>query len=704
MTMQSVSTDERFQESGEEAGTAPADRRFRPDVEGLRAIAILLVVLFHSGVPGLTGGYIGVDVFFVISGFVITGLMLRERSSSGSTSLLNFYARRCRRILPMATLAILATVMATYLLLGSVTGSATANDGRWAAAFLANFHFEQVGTNYFTASAPPSALQNYWSLSVEEQFYVVYPTLFLLVASVRGRISLRTRMTVVMVVIASTSYWFSITQTMSNQTSAYFSPFTRAWELALGALIALGTSWLMQIPKRISASATWIGFAAIAVAAFTFNAQTIYPGALVAVPVVGAALIIGGGVGAPRGGSEMLLGIPPMQWLGRRSYSLYLWHWPLLVIAADWANRRLTIGENLLLVVLALAISMVTYTLVENPIRHLRTRPGATVVTGISLSLGTIVVLTLVIGSQSIGRFYHPVVPAQNHEVVLNEIAAAAHIERVPSLIQPALNDAHDDWGGTFEPSQCHSDLAAWRQSICILGDIKSNRLMVLYGDSHALMWLRAFDDVAKAEHWRLLVLGKPGCPAELVSVLNPPGIGNPNGFYRQCDLWHQWAMAMINRLRPSLLIVTSENLRLLPNEHNPGPGYFTSTEWTAGMARVFDSLKYSDVRKVFLGNIPLLPVAGPTCLAAHLTAAQSCSAPVQPSGVVTNQIEAAESKRLGVQYVDLTPWFCSTTCTAIVGHYDVYLDQKHITSTYAQYLEVVLGQSLGIVSGNRLP
>ena len=169
----------------EEAGTSPGDRRFRPDVEGLRAVAVVLVVLYHAQVPGLSGGYVGVDVFFVISGFVITGVLLRERDETGGSSLLNFYARRLRRILPAATLVILATVAASYLLLGYVSGDSVANDGRWAAVFLSNLHFAKAGTNYLTSMLPPSPLQNYWSLSVEEQFYIVFPTLFLLATRLR---------------------------------------------------------------------------------------------------------------------------------------------------------------------------------------------------------------------------------------------------------------------------------------------------------------------------------------------------------------------------------------------------------------------------------------------------------------------------------------------------------------------------------------
>jgi len=207
MTSQTESAvDERFLASGDEAGTAPDDRKFRPDVEGLRALAVGLVVLYHAGFPRLTGGYVGVDVFFVISGFVITGLLLRERTGTGKTSILDFYARRARRILPAATLVILVTVVAVYVLLGSVDGNNVADDGRWAAVFLANYHFLEVGTNYLQSLRPPSPLQHFWSLSVEEQFYVVFPTLFLVVAALRSRFSTRLRMVVVLAVIVVGSF------------------------------------------------------------------------------------------------------------------------------------------------------------------------------------------------------------------------------------------------------------------------------------------------------------------------------------------------------------------------------------------------------------------------------------------------------------------------------------------------------------------
>ena len=564
--MNSLALDERFLATGDEAGTAPDDRRFRPDVEGLRAVAVLLVVLYHANVPRVTGGFVGVDVFFVISGFVITGLLLRERQGTGRTSIVNFYARRVRRILPAATLVILVAVAASYWALGYVSGNIVADDGRWAAVFLSNFHFEAVGTNYFTAKLPPSPLQNFWSLSVEEQFYIVYPTLFLVLARVKGRLSLQTKVAIALVVVIVASYWLSVAQTASQPTAAYFSPFTRAWELALGALVAVGTPWLKRIPAPGAALLTWAGLAAIAVAAFTFTAQTPYPGSLVAIPVLGAALVITGGVVAPRLGAEQVLKLRAFQWFGKRSYSLYLWHWPILIIAAEQAGKTtLPLRDNLGLILFAIVVSMASYRLVENPIRHWKLPSWTTVAGGITTVLATLAILSLVIGLESTPGAASGIPAAPNLRAVLHEVAAAKSITTVPAAIDPGLAQASSDYGGDAEDGACQADLTQSNEKLCILGDVHARRLLLVYGDSHALMWLPAFNSIAKDAHMRLLVLGKPNCPASLITVANPHGIGSAGGPYVACNNWHKWAVETINRLSPSILVVSQENAYSAP-------------------------------------------------------------------------------------------------------------------------------------------
>ena len=303
-----------------------------------------------------------------------------------------------RRIIPAATLVIIVTVIVTYHVLGPLVGHQTAVDGQWAAVFLANVHFEAVHTNYLAAQAPPSPLLNYWSLGVEEQFYIVYPTLFLLIGWwARGR-SLKARLSVVLVAVIIASYAFSIALTSSNAQSAYFSLFTRSWELALGGLIAVHGPTLRRLPKILAAVASWVGLALILGSAVILTGSSVYPGALVAIPTLGAGLVIAAGAAEPKWGVERMLRREPFQFLAAISFSLYLWHWPILEIA--WQSRgvaMLPLWENVFLLLVAGVLATLTYWFVENPVRHSRflgRRRWASIVMGLCLVGATVGVTT----------------------------------------------------------------------------------------------------------------------------------------------------------------------------------------------------------------------------------------------------------------------------------------------------------------------
>jgi peptidoglycan/LPS O-acetylase OafA/YrhL len=347
-------------------------------------VAILLVVLFHVGIPQVSGGFVGVDVFFVISGFVITGLLLRERSSS-STNFLSFYARRARRILPAALLVIVVSLVASALLVNADYATLVASDARWTSVFLGNFHFAQVYPNYLV-NRPQSPLQQFWSLAVEEQFYLVYPAFFVGVIAIARWRSERARLVVALTVVIVLSLGLSIVSTHLGQLATYDSPFTRAWELALGALVAVCTRQLERIPPVAGALLTWVGVAGILLAANIYSTATRYPGVAVVLPVVSTALVIAGGTPHPRWAAESVLRTTPFRWGGRWSYSWYLWHWPLLVLAAQVAHTNVntqSIATNVLIVAVALAMAATTYFLVENPIRHserLKRSPRASLV------------------------------------------------------------------------------------------------------------------------------------------------------------------------------------------------------------------------------------------------------------------------------------------------------------------------------------
>ena len=689
----------RFLESGDGSGTAPGDRLFRPDVEGLRAVAVVLVVLFHSGISAMSGGYIGVDVFFVISGFVITGVLLRERAFSGRTSILAFYGRRARRIIPAATLVIVVTAFLSYFFLGAVGGSRAVTDGQWAAIFLANFHFISIGANYLGSQRPPSPLQNYWSLSVEEQFYVVYPTLFVVLAGLRTRLSFRARLAIGLLMVFCGSLAFSITDTASNPTGAYFSPFTRAWELALGALVAVGTPWLLKVPARIAAVGTWLGLGAILVAAISFTAHTAYPGSLVAIPVVGGALVIAGGIHASRFGAEALLGLAPFRGLGRLSYSLYLWHWPILILAAEHGGSVApSFPQSIGWVGLALALSAVTYFLVENPIRHSKTLlrlRWASVGLGAALMALTLGIVTVQsglalgsgIGVEGIGASASSATSGSRQAVtlstVLRLVAASNHISSLPRNIDipPLLALQQESTNIGAAPERCYSAItpSAVRDG-CTFGDRSEPFTMVLYGDSHANMWFPDIYKIASNAHWRLIVLVGASCP---LSWFPMPG---SSGHATFCNELHEFAVKYINRVNPDLLIVS----QAIDNRIGPG-------RWQRGLVDQLNRITSPKTAKLVIGNPPF--GAGPLCLAGHPYDVQACSIPRDYRLTPYVSAESKAAVESGARYISVTPWFCARRCSSVIGRYDVYFNSGHLAIGYQHFLEGVLAQAINLPS-----
>jgi hypothetical protein len=221
---------------------------------------------------------------------------------------------------------------------------------------------------------------------------------------------------------------------------------------------------------------------------------------------------------------------------------------------------------------------------------------------------------------------------------------------------------------------------------------------MVVYGDSHAAMWLPAFQWIATAAHWRLVVLSKPYCPAIPITIADPPKLGSPNSPDTVCDQWHSWATSWINTHHPQLLVVTQEDIYKVPVPTSSSPRWAYLADWRTGLNGLFASLTDTEMRTVILGDTPVLPRPGPQCLAANEADVQACSAPVASAVQFSNGVENATAARLGIQYIDPIPWFCSSVCTAVIGHFNVYLDGVHINATWATYLEVVLGQALGLI------
>ncbi len=596
---------------------------------------------------------------------------------------------------------IVATVALAYAVVGQGAGGRTASDGVWASIFLANVHFTAVGTDYLGSQLPPSLLQNYWSLAVEEQFYLVYPALFLVLATLGGRvrrIGLRARLALVLGAVIVGSFAYSVTDTARHPTAAYFSPFTRAWELALGALIAVATPWLLRVRVRLAAASTWLGLGLIVASSLAITAHSAYPGSLVALPVVGAALVIAGGVRAGGTGAELLLGGRGMRWLGQRSYSLYLWHWPVLVLAAEHAGRTaLPVPDNLAWDVVALALAVATYRLVENPVRHaraLRRLPWASVGLGAVLAATT---LGLVTAQSAIGGGVDlsastssaPVITTTPLAQVLHLVAESHDIRSVPPHLDPPVADAIAQPSANLgEPAAHTGCVLSFDQSTapaCTFGDTSAPRTMVLYGDSHAGMWFRALDDIAVRDHWRLVVLFKSACPAALLPT-EGRGSGAGAGRWKACDAWHSYAVRRIDSIRPQLLVL-SQGRNRTPSGH-----VYPTAQWQRGLELLLRTVAAVHPRTVVLGDVPTN--GGPVCMAGHPDDIQACAGdPRSPY----DRAEARAAELGGASYVATVPWFCTVTCSPVIGDFDVYFNASHVSTSYSRFLETVLARSLGI-------
>ncbi len=344
---------------------------YRPDVQGLRALAVVLVILVHASVPGFEGGYVGVDVFFVISGFVITGLLLREGEGGLARQLSHFYARRIRRIVPAATLVLVATLAAARVLLGGEFPVSLLGDVRYAALFAANFHLVATGANYFVPGLAPSLVTHYWSLAVEEQFYLIYPLVVFTIQRFARPARRDATLRVSLVGLIALSGWWSLHLTAINPVAAFYSPLTRFWEFALGGLVAV----LPANAMRARAINSALALAALIVLAFSvarLNAQSAVPGVLAWLPCGASAVLLVTGRASLRGAPATWLSWRPVRYVGDISYSLYLWHFVWLMLPLELAHPPTSALARLLEVGGAFVCAVASYHWIENPIRHSR--------------------------------------------------------------------------------------------------------------------------------------------------------------------------------------------------------------------------------------------------------------------------------------------------------------------------------------------
>ncbi|MFD7284748.1 acyltransferase family protein [Streptomyces sp. NPDC059863] len=681
----------------------PGAAHLRPDIQGLRALAVALVILSHIGVTRFSGGYIGVDVFFVISGFVITSMLLRELSSTGRISIRDFYARRAMRLLPAATVVVLATLAGSRLYLSKVRFADYVGDALSSSLYAANIRLALTGTDYLSQSSPPSPFQHFWSLAVEEQFYLLWPLLLLVswMAARRHAFAL-VLPTAVLTVI---SFALSLFTTASSPSWAYFGPHTRVWELGTGSLLALAATRLERLPARIAAPATWIGLACVLIAARTFDENTPFPGYHALLPVLGTALILAGGCAPTRFGARRLLALRPAVWVGGLSYGWYLWHWPLLVIARTALRRGPELPLLGALMAVALLAAWATSRLVENPVRFhpvLRRRPGRALGMGAGLSAGA-VSLALVAGA------FPPAIDSGVAAPVLqNALRAAPDAEgrltellgtaptRLPSNLRPGISEVKSERSALYRDG-CHANYTSTSARPCVFGDRDSDKVVVIFGDSHAAQWFPALDRLARTKHWRLVSLTKASCKVATVTTVSE------HKPYRSCDTWRNNALARIDELRPFLVIASSSDAGTLADT-----GLDPLQEWTAGYRTTFQRLTATGARVIEVLDTPWPEADAVDCAASYPLRLTTCATDTtkafrDPTRRKASRAAAASS---GVNVIDPEPWFCAPNgdCPIVVDDTLVYRDESHIAETYAEAIAPVLGDRLSRALAGEAP
>jgi peptidoglycan/LPS O-acetylase OafA/YrhL len=701
---------------------------FRPDIEGLRAIAVLVVVLFHAGVAGVGGGYVGVDVFFVISGFLITSLLWREFRTNGTVSLRRFYGARARRLLPAATVVGAVTVVFSILLLPALQAKGAIVDAIASALYMANYQFLLQGVDYLAANQPSSPFQHYWSLGVEEQFYFVWPAIILATAWFVRRLRPRAGRNrggsgrpyiVVLLSIATVSFVLSVIVSHIMPAVAFFSLPTRAWQLAVGGVIALTAVYWRRLPTRVANVVGWLGFALILLACTLMTVSTLYPGTAAVVPVVGAAMLIAAGCASPQRGCGRLLGLRPMRIVGRLSYSWYLWHWPVLLFVPLVVGHSLGVIGKLLAAVGALLLAVLTYRWIENPFRYapmLRRSPVASLAVGgactaivVCLALGLSSLVPVPVGkgapTPALTVKAPTALPAQDmvaYDKAVEETAgqvhlavvAAAQMKEVPVNLRPSLEDAAAQ-GESIYLGGCLRTFFESGQPECIFGDVDSRTRVALFGDSNAAMWAPSLRRVAEEQRWRLSVAGKALCPPMEVPIES----ASLRLVYASCNRWRSEALARLKTERPDLVVISMWRSYGGAQEWGGGHGWLSafaaySPAWVESLSVLVSEIRSWGSKVLLLGPAPDPGSRVPICLSGHLDDAQACmprrSEAVNVDGITR---EAAVTEASGGQYADVTPLFCADDrCPVIVGDSLVFFDDIHLTPEYAVALAPVLG------------
>ena len=628
---------------------------FRTDIQGLRAVAILLVVLNHAHVPGFSGGFIGVDVFFVLSGFLISGILIKEHRQSGRIDYFAFIARRLKRLYPALFVVIVTTIFLASFVLSSYEYSQQAGSAPYAATWISNFYFVFSVNDYFAQLKARDLFLHTWSLAVEEQFYLLWPlvliSLFGLSVSSKGNVDRRLSLLSGLAILFVASLALSLYWSAENPVYSFYMMPARIWQFALGAalFVLLDREPIAGRLKAMAGYAVYSGIGLIIGGALFLDQQVTYPGYWALIPSLGTVLVLAGGAFRPDRAHNALLANPVMVWIGDRSYSWYLWHWPILVLGFAWFGQP---GYFIIAVLVSISLLLATmsYRYIELPFWKgpLGNKPP------LPVFASTLALMMLVVG----------LLPRAPEFLAVD----------VHQHGKPEMRDARNDLPIIYKQG-CDTSISSAELQPCITTRLKARKTAVLIGDSIGVQWFSAFAETYRPPEWRLIVLTKSACP-----------IVDQDYFYQKirktylvCRQWRDAALSYVESIRPDVVFIGSDN------------GYeFTKTQWIEGTRRILDHLAPVSGRVVILPGTPWLYIDGPSCIEKQGRAGCSFKLPSRSKTSETAGYLASAAGGFGnTSVLSLNDLVCpGEICSARTRTgMPVYRDNKHLTDTFVRTL-----------------
>lgn len=694
---------------------AQADRKpvpLRGDIQGLRAVAVLLVVAYHLWPNRLSGGYIGVDVFLVISGYLISAHLVREYERTGTIALRRFWSRRVRRLLPAALMVLGVGLVSVVAFMPDTVWAQNAREVAAGTLYVENWVLAFNSVDYLAADNAATIAQHYWSLSVEEQFYLLWPLLIVGIAFLsrasknRAQFS-RMALTVVISAVTVVSLVASVMLTAQEQSSAYFFTHTRLWEFGFGAILAIvGTSRWSKLP--ISVLLAWLGLGVILVAAFMLDGESEFPGYIALLPVVGATAIIAAGDRQSRVSVDRVLGQRIARFMGDISYSVYLWHWPLIVVVPAMLGHSLGTIDKLLIIVVTVGLAWATKRFVEDPARRSTwlAKPSR------SFLLAGLVMLALVAASQIVQAEvnHRTKAAAQSASALSGTECYGPQVLDVGSGCEPIGGEraltpppgavAQQNVEATYPG--CQASIKGADLVTCVLGaqgDDVAKRVAII-GDSHATHWFPAFDVLGKENNWQVTTYSKASCPFSVaLRVLDNEQTDDAQ---MACATWVEDVTQR--------LIADPEISAVFTSSYSSAYKFASPTSTVLvdpridGFQGAWGPLVAAGKQVVVLGDVPrTVGERIPNCLSDHPNDRAACNTSREAALVDRYQLEAARGfAHPAVASIDLSHHFCDdSTCYAVLGDMIVYRDSSHISAEFTRSLAPYIDDAYATIELN---